>query len=654
MGLLLDELVTYYRGFCNGQAVKLPALGVQYADYATWQREWMSGTVQARQLAYWKKQLQDAPSLLKVPLDHPRREVEQFRGATVYFKLPAPLTQRLKEVSREQNITLYMLLLSAYQILLYRISGQRDILVGTPVAGRNKAETEDLIGFFVNTLVMRTHFSGRETFKELLLQVRKTALEAYANQDLPFEKLVEALQPERSLSYSPIFQVMFTFFNEPTRRKLRDTGFEWSALEIDRGLSNRDLTLRMEELDNVLVGHLEYNVDLFENSTIRRFIAQFERLLVQLMEHPDDRIANLDLLSEEEKQAITKAGQTQEKSSRDKFKQFLGKRPGGLNLSQPELVKIGSLSPDMTFPLLVQPRVTEVSLVTWAEKNLEFIQTNLDKYGAILWRNFPVSGPTEFEQFARIIAPELLDYMERSTPRNLVEGKVFTSTSYPPDQYIMLHNEVSYSHCWPIKLWFYCQHAPSQGGATPLADSRLVYQRLDPALKEKFISKRVMYVRNYGDGLDLPWQEVYQTNHPAEVEKYCRDAGIEFEWKSGNRLRTRQVRQAVAQHPRTGEMVWFNSVHMFHVAAHTPEVRDSLLAIFAPEDLPRNVYFGDGTPIENDEIAHIRQTYRECTISFPWQTGDVMLVDNMLLAHGRTPFSGERKVLVAMAEPYSQ
>ncbi|WP_020563495.1 TauD/TfdA family dioxygenase [Methylosarcina fibrata] len=305
-------------------------------------------------------------------------------------------------------------------------------------------------------------------------------------------------------------------------------------------------------------------------------------------------------------------------------------------------------------PLLVRPAVQGVALLDVADDLRRLAERELLRCGGLLFRGFSVSGPAEFKAFAAGFGHPLLSYEFGSTPRTKVEEGVYTSTEYPPHQSIPLHNEQAYTRAWPMKIWFYSALVAEQGGETPIADSREIYRRIDPAIRRRFEQQGLMYVRNFGNGLDVPWTQVFNSEEPAVVEGYCREHGIACEWKDDGELRTRQVCQATAQHPVTGDWVWFNQAHLFHVSNLEPDVREALLEILEPEDLPRNVYYGDGSAIEDSILAEIRGVLDELTIGFPWQTGDVMMLDNMLAAHARAPFSGPRKVVVAMAEPYSQ
>jgi alpha-ketoglutarate-dependent taurine dioxygenase len=325
--------------------------------------------------------------------------------------------------------------------------------------------------------------------------------------------------------------------------------------------------------------------------------------------------------------------------------------PIGRRAVASEIVEISPLTTGQTLPSLVRPAVDGVSLDTWLAHQRTRWEELLHTQGALLFRGFGVRTREDLEELATAASGGLMDYTYRSTPRSAVGGRVYTSTEYPADQSIPMHNEMSYTTSWPLRIWFFCDQPSEQGGETPLADSRRVWARLDPALRRRFAEKNVLYVRNYGAGLDLTWENVFQTTDRTLVESFCRDAGIELEWKEGNRLRTRQRCQAVARHPATGETVWFNQAHLFHRSSLPPEVLAALLDNMAEEDLPRDTFYGDGTPIELSVLEEIRGVYAEESVTFPWQKGDVLMVDNMLVAHGRRPFSGPRKILVAMAEP---
>lgn len=322
-----------------------------------------------------------------------------------------------------------------------------------------------------------------------------------------------------------------------------------------------------------------------------------------------------------------------------------------VTVSQEAMVHQELPAPGQSLPLIVQPAFKGMSLVTWAAENRELVQGLVLRHGGVVFRNFEERTVEQFEQFTRSISMELVEYRERSSPRSQVSGRVYTSTDYPADQEIFLHNENSYQHIWPMKIFFFCVVAPSEGGATPIADCRKVYNRIDPAIRERFRTKKWMVVRNYGDGFGLPWQTVFQTTDKSAVENHCREHGIEAEWKSDGRLRTRAVRPAAVRHPQSGEMTWFNHATFFHVSTLIPLVREALLAEFDEEDLPSNSYYGDGSPIEPSVLDELRGIYGEEKVSIPWQEGDLLMLDNLLVAHGRASYSGDRKIVVGMAEP---
>jgi alpha-ketoglutarate-dependent taurine dioxygenase len=605
----------------------------------------LQGEVLEKQLAYWKQQLGGNLPVVQLPTVRPRESVKTSRGATTSFVIPANLSAALLALSRQEGVTLFMTLLAAFQILLQRYTNQDDIVVGTDVANRNRAEIESLIGFFVNLLVLRTDLSGNPSFWELLKRVREITLGAYAHQDLPFDKLVEVLRPDRQSSHTPLFQVLFVLQNAPMTT-LELPGLTLSQLEIEEKITRFDLALFVIETSQGIEGMWQYNAGLFDSTTIKRMSGHFETLLNSIVAQPNARINSLEMLSdaEKEQQAVKKREQ---KAS--KLKKFMAVQPKAVDLSQDKLIETGSLQPGQTLPLTITPKVDDVDIVDWAKSNREFIETKLLHHGAILFRNFGVPNAAHFESLANAICPGLFgEYGD--LPREGVSGKVYGSTPYPSEQAILFHNESSHMHCWPQKIWFLCVQPAQKGGETLIVDCRKVLQMLAPKLREKFASKQLMYVRNYTDGLDVSWQDFFHTNDKAEVEEYCRKASISVEWKPDGGLKTRQVRPAIIKHPKTGEPVFFNQIQLHHASYLKSEVRKSLMSLFGEENLPRHVYYGDGFPIEESVIEEIFAIYKEATVSFPWQQGDVLMLDNMLTAHGRNPYVGFRKIVVAMGE----
>jgi amino acid adenylation domain-containing protein len=301
--VFIRELAFFYEGFCAGKKPVLADLSWQYTNFSAWQRQWLQGNVLAEQLGYWKQKLAGIPPVLELPLDRPRPPYKTFNGASVAFHVSQKLTQEVIQLGRREGTTLFMMLLSAFYVFLYRYTGQEDLVIGAPIANRNRREIEDLIGFFVNTLVMRTQVSSELTFRELLAKVREVSLEAYAHQDMPFEKLVEELQPERNLSHSPFFQVVFHLQNVLTE-ELGLSGLSISAINSETKQAKYDLVLAAFEAEEGLKAVLNYNTDLFEPETIARMATHFQKLLQAAVEAPDQRISRLALLNAEEERQL--------------------------------------------------------------------------------------------------------------------------------------------------------------------------------------------------------------------------------------------------------------------------------------------------------------------------------------------------------------
>ncbi|HEU4558943.1 MAG TPA: non-ribosomal peptide synthase/polyketide synthase, partial [Longimicrobium sp.] len=303
LGVLGRELAALYAAYREGRESPLPELPVQYADYAVWQREQLAGDALDRQLAYWKERLAGAPELLELPTDRPRPAVQSYRGATVPVALSPELLERLQALGRSEGATLYMTLLGAFQVLLSKYGGSEDVVVGSPIAGRTRGEVEELIGFFVNTLVLRTDLSGDPSFRELLARVREATLGAYEHQDVPFERLVEELQPERSLSHAPLFQVMFALQDTGRLAGSLD-GVEMRRLAAESGTSKFDLMLALAEHAGGIRGGLEYSTELFERSTIERMLGHLSRVLEQVAENAELRLSELEVMGADERRRV--------------------------------------------------------------------------------------------------------------------------------------------------------------------------------------------------------------------------------------------------------------------------------------------------------------------------------------------------------------
>jgi amino acid adenylation domain-containing protein len=332
IGILIREVAILYEAFSSGRPTLLPELPIQYADFAHWQQHWLEGEVLENQLTYWKQQLGGAPPLLELPADHPRPRVQTFRGAHQSLTLPKNINDGLKALSRQQGVTLFMTLLAAFKILLHSYTSQNDLIIGTPIANRNRLEIEGLIGFFVNTIVLRTNLSGDPSFLELLRRVREVCLGAYAHQDLPFERLVEELHLARNLSRNPLFQVMFVLQNARL-----DTwelpGLILTPLEVDSGTTHFDLTFNIADAGQELIATLAYNTDLFEAATIARMLRHYEMLLEGVCSFPDRRLSALPMLSDAERQQLlvdwndTKADQTNELCIHQLFEAQVARTP---------------------------------------------------------------------------------------------------------------------------------------------------------------------------------------------------------------------------------------------------------------------------------------------------------------------------------------
>ena len=627
--VLLRELGAAYRG------VGLPALPVQYADYAAWHAARAAGPAGAASAAFWRSYLAAAPALSTLPARAALAPVAAERNALPVVTLPGSVVRQLEQLARQHGATLFMVLLAAFLQVLHRQSGQDDLVVGTDAAGRDRVELEGLIGFFVNVVPLRSRMTApAQDFGRWLKQVKDSVLRAFEHGDMPFDQIVEAANVPRERGRHPLLQTLFVLQNTPAAQA-DIGGLEIDVLADQGAPAKFDLAVFISEVEGGLQAEWIYHAGRHERAVVARAAQAWQ----QALEHLTD-------IETEEKPIMNKPASMAGKLDR------LKQQPAVRSAPRP-VVSMSFLQPDQQFPAVIEARDEGLDAVAWAREQRDLVESMLLRHGGILFRGFDLRTPQEFESFAEAIEPQLHgDYGD--LPKKEGGRNTYRSTPYPERQMILFHNESAHLDQWPRKQWFYCELPSPVGGATPIVDCREMLRRLPAALVEEFERKQLLYIRTFNHRLDVSWQDFFKTTQRAEVETRLRLAGIEFTWLDNDELQTRTRCPAVIVHPVTGERAFFNQVQLHHVSCLEPELRADLLTMVGPRRLPRQVCFGDGTPIPDATMELIGRTYEACAVRFDWRQGDVIMLDNMLAAHARDPFEGPRKIVVAMGEMVSR
>ncbi|WP_439862472.1 amino acid adenylation domain-containing protein [Pseudomonas antarctica] len=645
MAVLVNELVGFYGRAMAGVREPLPPLPIQYSDYALWQQQLQQTGVLAAQARYWEQALAGHSGVLPLPTDKPRPPVPTHEGRDLGFTLPAALHAGLKALSTRAGVTLYSTLLAAFQVMLHRLSGSADVLVGADVAGRQQPELEGLIGFFVNILPLRSSFAAQQPFSAFLARTQGTALDAFEHQDLPFDMIVEAASRPRQRGLNPLVQVLFVMNNLSVQSGQMD-GIEVEVLPSRGGYSKFDMALFIDEDAGGLHGTWQYASDLFEQQRIESFIDAWTGILQQIVCDPNIQLGDISMPTDT-------LGQTSAPVppaiKADKLGKFLKKSQSRTDKPAGALMRESLMVPGQDFPLLMEPTDPGLDLVAWIKENRALVEEKLARHAGILFRGFALRDIHDFEAFAEAVQPGLYGQYG-DLPKKEGGKNTYRSTPYPEKKMILFHNESSHQDRWPRKQLFFCEQPSPVGGATPVVDCRQMYLKLPVAIRERFEDRGLLYVRTFADKLDVSWQHFFKTDVRADVEARCRAAGIEWTWLDNDELQIRTPCPAIIRHPVTGEKTFFNQVQLHHIFCLDPDVREDLLALFGEQRMPRHVYYGDGSPIEDEVMALVGELYEACAVRFDWHKGDVILLDNMLAAHARDPFEGPRKIVVAMGE----
>jgi hypothetical protein len=637
------ELSVLYRRVVAGGGPGLEPLRADYFEFADWQNRWLESPAAAGSLAWWVSTLTPLPAPVDLACYRPRPDHRSHRGDVVRFILDHRVRAEVEQLARRARVTPFMVIFSAFQVLLRQWGAAEDFVVGVPTANRPEVRFEGLIGMFVNTLPVRSDLAQATTFDHLLSRVRQRLLTCYQHQNIPFDLIVQEVAPPRVSNRDPLFDVLIAFQNVPRNRGFELPGTRLRPFPLDDWPAKRDLTLRIDERDDRYDAHLEFDRDIVGRKDAERLAESVAPVLDRLLAAPDR--------SWREGGNVTDRGSRASKG-RAAFQDAIGRAAPKV-----AVVPVRSSRLAQGGPLTVLEAASpSVELVQWMSGQADQVDAYLRETGGLLFRGFGLGADParSFRDFAAAVIDGLMDYAEQSSPRTRTRTpQVYTSTEYPASEHIELHHEMAYASQFPERIAFLCVEPATVGGTTPVADSRDVYDAMPPEIRDSFTRLGVQYVRNFGAGVDIPWQTAFGSDDPSEVERYCAGHGIGCEWLDGGRLRTTQVHPGTLVDRVSGRRTWFNSAHMFHLAAHDPSVRDSLRQEFGEAGVPRHARFGDGSPIPDDMIEEIRGVLRRHRTRSAWRQHDVMLLDNRVVCHGREPFEGPRRVLVAFGQPGS-
>jgi len=566
------------------------------------------------------------------------------------IEIPSQLAAELNSLARHHRLTLNTIFQGAWALLLAHHASTLDVVFGCIFSGRppELAAVETVVGLFVNTLPIRIQVKPQELMVPWLHEIQRHSANVLEFESTP---LNEVRKLSEVPSGTPLFESVVAYMKEWSVSSERPGALKVTPQDYIAN-SSFPLVLKILPAGPAISLEFYYDETLLPSSRARKFLGQYRAVVEQIATSFEAPLqTHIERLTSEDKEMSAREAEQRRNVTLSRFRRA---RPTALAESGAELVETGFLSNGDTQLPVIRPAVYGLDLNAWASRNKESLDRQLLTFGGVLLRGFSVHDTSCLEGFVHSVSDELLEYRFRASPRTQMGKRIYSSTDYPAEESIFPHHEHAFCPTFPLRIYFCCLTPARQGGETPIGNARAIFRRLDPGIRQRFAEKGVMYLRNFGDGFGLPWSEVFGTSDRQQVEVYCSSEGIAFEWKSGNRLRTRYVGPAISIHPKTGEPLWFNHATFFHVTTLPGVIREKLLAEFGEDDLPNNTYYGDGSPIEEDVLQELRSLYENEPLVFPWEEGDILLLDNMLSVHGRRPYVGPRKVVVGMSEPIEQ
>ena len=647
--LTIAELLQRYAALAPAAATAAADTGAvrqepapPFREYVAWLQRQDRGAAEA----YWRERLAGVePSLVaeRAAGGSPPGGHQKRRG-----HLDLAASRRLEDFARHARVTLNTLVQAAWALVLGGLRGADEVVFGVTVAGRpaGLAGVDRMVGLFINTLPVRVRLAAAG--EELDAWLRDLQRQAAAAREFEYSPLSDVMRWSGQPAGRRLFDSLLVFESFPAlpaaavAEGVQVTGGE----AIDH--NNYPLTVTVRPAAPIEI-EIDFIADAVAESLVQRLLSAIAGVLGRLAAGGDG--ATVAALRQEMKAMAKKEAEMATQSRRDSLLEKMRSTvPRPVQLESPlAVVEVRPYAPPATLPLLVEPRLAGVDLFAWAREHRDHLYAALHRAGALLLRGAGAPSPERLQELASIFSSDLFDD-NGEHPRESIAGHVFTPVHFSPKHLLLWHNENSFNKRWPRLIWFCCVRPADRGGDSILVDSRQVFSRLPPSLREPFVDLGVTYVRKYGEGVGRDWQDVFQTTSQADVEERCRRDGLELRWLDERRLVTSCRRPAVVAHPITGETCWFNQAQHWHPSCLAAEVRGSLAGAFEAGSYPRDCLYGDGTPIADSTMAAICAVYRELEVSVPLGAGEVLMVDNVLAAHARAPYEGERRLLVAMAE----